>query len=303
MLSKEYASVIPLVSNPKGWTIDQVGFSTDTSSFYSGNPDDPAQTPPHLIEPLRAAFARTQTERVDNEIAHGNRGDHNALKVALRSLAVDSEGNLQVQTRLTEYFVTWGLPSAAPQLHQQALQELAQKHTTEIPMGISTHNILVTADDHIAAIISSRDHGFSAGRVSISFETQMEPGQDSVVHNSAYRGYNKELGVLINPQNLMLLGVAAEKGSAYTSWCFFSRTHLTSEQIANKWMNARGRDEAIALLVIPIDSISSFAQNEIRPETWRQYLISGSGPDEDAVLQPHPTVPWRVGLIQQYLGL
>jgi len=153
------------------------------------------------------------------------------------------------------------------------------------PTGISTHNVLVAEDDKVAVTLINQRHGFSPERLSLTFEKQMDPDVDIVPHNAAYRGFRSELGSL--PVNLRLIAVAAEKATAYTSWCFVGKTPETEQAVVESWKNAKERDEALWLLMIPVQEIRHVLTEEVKPSTIREFIRGGTLPD--TTINLHPT--------------
>lgn len=266
-----------------------------------------------MITALNAAKQRTTEQRASY-------GDFNAPKAAVRRLLVRGD-NLYVDTYLTEYFVLWGIPGAAPNLHHQALDDLQQKRETEIPIGISTHNIVLITPDEIksadkisvAMIINDPRHGFAPGRLSVSYEGQMDPTKDidrngvPSTHQTVLRTLQEEFGIGLDQSNLkislddiQLIAVCAEKGSAYTSWCHVAWVRANIPDFVASYNIAPRRKSADALLAVPLSRIEAFAQDVINPEDYKPYLIASSL-TEEPTLKPHPTVPWRIDALKDHL--
>lgn len=296
---KEIGGAIELVSNPEGWSTDQIEFHLNPNLFLSGNPDKSPQTPESLRGALQAAWQKTKEVR---EPA----GDFDAPKVTVRRVEV-VEGKLVAYTALTDYFTLWGIPQAAPEIYQRFLSEMPKSHETEVPNGISTQNILLTRDGEVVFLVRSRGTGFYGGRLSLSLDEQMDPHVDMTPHNAAYRGYWEELGLFIPHQNIKCLGVAAEKGAAYTSWCFVAVTDKDAESIRKSWKKAKDYNENGALLIVPLHELDEWIKEplsevKIEPEIWRPKDVEGRI-DPKSVLQVHPTVPWRANLLKKFIGI
>lgn len=301
----EYRDVYPLVVNPKGWSDGNVRINFDPNPTFTVE----------LSAVLEAARQRTREIREPL-------GDFNDPKAAVRRLLI--EGNsLIVDTYLTEYFVLWGLPGVAPALHQQALNDLHQNKTTEIPMGISTHNVVLitpngprsSEDILVAMVVNDPRHGFAPGRLSVTFEGQMDPSTDidSTGNPSTFvtvlRTLREEFGVglgqskvRMRPEEIRLIAVCAEKGSAYTSWCHAVWVQTDLEDFVISYSMAPRRRDADALLVVPLDRIDIFTKDSISSEDYRLFL-KASSLVENPELRPHPTVPWRVDTLRDYLKI
>lgn len=167
---REVRGVIEIIANPHGWNRNEVIFSVDKGINLSGNPENLVNLSEDLRGPLGNAWKRTEAERAP-------KGDFNAPKVSLKSLGL--EGNsLKANIGETDYFTLWGIPGAAPELQQKFLMEMSSTQATEVPSGISTHNILL-CEDGLVMVVRSRSQGFSAGHVSLSFEEQVEPADET----------------------------------------------------------------------------------------------------------------------------
>lgn len=303
----EYEGVFPLVSNPRGWSQDEV------KVYHRPIPN----FTPELEAALEAARQRTIDIRTKPPYQ-----DTNGDKAAVRRL-VASDNQLLVETFPTKYFDLWGLPGAAPNFHRQALEELSRDHATEIPIGISTHNIVLltpdgnkTLDDiTVAMIVNDPRHGFAPGRLSISYEGQLDPSVDlevDLITPSTFLTVTRTLGeefgigldqspIGVDLSDLRLVAVCAEKGSAYTSWCHIAWIKGHSEDLAASYQLAPRRRDANALLAIPLREIDTFASDLTINQHRLSFLIAGSLP-EGTELQVHPTVPWRVDALKDYLA-
>lgn len=299
----EYRDVYRLVENPAGWSESNVKINFDPTPTFT----------PELSALLEEAKQRTREIRVPL-------GDFNAPKVAVRKLLI--EGNyLVVDTYLTEYFVLWGFPGVAPQFHQQALNDLHQNKTTEIPMGISTHNVVLitpngrrsSEDIYVAMVVNDSRHGFAPGRLSVSYEGQMDPSidLDSASNPSTFvtvlRTLKEEFGigleqsrVRVSPEEIRLIAVCGEKGSAYTSWCHAVWVQTDLEDLVTSYQRAPRRRDADALLAVPLNKIDIFTRDLISGENYGPFLKASSLTGEPD-LRPHPTVPWRVDALKDYI--
>lgn len=302
----EYKDVVPVIANPLGWGPNEVKIKHDSAPGF----DHQMQTM------MEAARQRTIEIRTKPPFA-----DTNGYKAAARRLA--TSGNmLSVDTYLTEYFVLWGLPGVAPKLHQQALDDLSKHQATEIPMGISTHNIVLLTPDGsknpdnaaVAMIVNDPRHGFAPGRLSISYEGQLDPTKDldpdrrtPSTFETVLRTVREEFGIgenqsplKITPADIRLLAVCAEKGSAYTSWCHIVWVKGHPDDLKNSYQLAHRRRDANALLTVPLRQLDNFAKGLTIDATHQSYLIAGTLP-AGTELQAHPTVLWRADALKDHL--
>jgi hypothetical protein len=292
----EYIDVIPLVHNPGGWNEQQVNIRMVAAPAF----------------PYRdVAIARTQEQR-------SSMGDTNGDKAAVKSLTVTKEG-LDVELSPTEYFILWGIPGAAAESHQQALRELAEKQATEIPMGVSTHNLVIVSDPitkeiSIAMVLNDSRHGFAPGRISPSFEGQMDPTIDldpqgipstfTTVRRTLKEEYGFDLPnspVTVDHSKTRLAAVCAEKGSAYTSWCHLIFVEASSKDIIDSYIKAPRRKDADALLIVPLAKIAEINRPEITDEELRTYQVAGTL-EEDTIFKFHPTAIWRFDVLKDYFA-
>lgn len=309
MIKPEYTGCYNLVNNPEGWKQNQVVFDMAPYSMYAiDHPDDPkyaklinhpSTTPENLRETLQKAHDATEEKRFMGG------PDFDGLKATARRIALIDD-RLLVQSRLTCYGVTWGL-WGNPELrnvHNQGLMEMAEHHTTELPFGICLAPLLLTRDNLVIAVVRAFAQGFHAGRVSLSFEEQMDPERDPDPFVTAYNGYYEEFGLIIPSREMRLLGVEAEKSSAYTLWGIIGRTDRTGAQVINTWEHAKDRKEATALFLIPIDEASLFGREKITRAEYMPYLKGGEVPttEDRQTLMPHPSNAWRADLLRDYLN-
>lgn len=295
---KEIKGVVQLVANPAGWQLHETRYDFNPDLFVTGNPDVKSQTPDHLIEALRRAWRTTQEQRPT---------DFNGLKVAVSKLAV-RDGILVTEGYLTDYFTLWGIPRAATEQFQRHLERViinkAQApdalYETLLPWGICTHNVLLDENGDVLMLTRSLDQGFNAGRVSITEEEQMDPDRDITPFNAAYTSYWEEMGVLVPPSTLRLLGVAMERGAAYPAYCFVANTREVAKDIIETWRKARDYKENTALFAVPMTEISSWLKSdEVRSDVWHRHLLGGDVAP-DAILKLHATSSWRIGLLKSY---
>ena len=223
-------------------------------------------------------------------------GDFNQKKYTLREINVKND-SISIATGLTDYFTIWGLSQTNSELHNKAIKQIGSRGKTNIPIAISTHNILLSSEG-VLARVSSKAAGFSAGRVSISFEEQAEPTLDSNIVNAAFRGYQEELGILISPEKILLLGIGLEISTAYVCFCHIARTDFSKKAIEN----ASDKSETEAFFTIPLNEIDIWSSNEIKPDIWRKYTDKQCPIDHKAILKTHPTVSWRIKLLKNFLS-
>jgi len=301
----EYRDVVPLVQNIKGWTSKDVIINQIPRPSFT----------PEILTALDAAAQRTQELRSPF-------GDTNDPKASVRRLLI--QGNeLLVDFSQTEYFELWGLPGAASELHRQALNELNQNKATDIPMGVSTHNIVLispkgklpTDETSVVMIINERNHGFAPGRLSISYEGQTDPTRDTdpngvpSTHITVLRTLEEELGIGLDQSNIetslgaiRLIAICAEKGSAYTSWCHVVWVQATLADLVTSYKVAPRHRDTAALLAVPLNKIAAFTQDKISIKDYEPYIIANSLTKKPDFVSPHPTVPWRIGALMNHLS-
>lgn len=307
----EYRDVIPLVANSQGWTSSEIKINHNPNPTFT----------PRMQLILEAARQETYNERVKKREEKGLPPDFNAPKAAVRNLLVQGK-HLIVNTALTEYFVLWGLPRIASESHKQALNELGQKKTTEVPMGISTHNIILLAPNgakssadqiSVIAIVNDPSHAFAPYRLSVSYEGQMDPAIDTNPQNApstfttVARTLREEFGLGVekspigfDPKNIRLLAVCVEKDSAYTSWCHVIWIKAQAQDFVKSHQLAPRSRHAEALLAVPLQDIGTFTQDSVTAEVYSPYIIAGSLV-ESRNLSHHPTVPWRIDALKDQL--
>lgn len=283
-MERTYEGVIPLVSRPGGWGYADVLFRHHPEILLTGDPGKSSSIQ------LGEAYDHTLTNRPK---------DFNGPKVTLRSLSVQ-DGKLKIDTGSTDYFTLRGIPFVAPDLHKQAIEELNTQSQTEIPTGVSAHTILLAGDQAVMTINTS-GHGFAPGRLSLTFEGQMDPPpKDRTPFHTARRELQEELGRRVHLGDIRLLAVAAETGSAYTSWCFVIPVKGTPNSIREAWEGVKTR-EASALLVAPIAELGQILLPETPAEALQKYIVGGSL-DPEKTVNPHATVPWRYDCLTGYLS-
>ncbi len=295
---RETGGVREIVSNSEGWFLPSIRIE-QTGEFVSG---DPTLVLPDALQGLHDSWERTYTERIQKT------GDFNREKVTVKSIKKIYGNDLQIKIGFTDYCTLWGMAGAAPGLHRQGFEELiAPDHKTTIPFGISTHNLVLIegkklSESKLVMMVQSKGHGFSAGRVSTSFEEQMER---SDVHPflTVVRGMSEELGLDGSVENLLLLGIGAEKATAYTSWVHLVHLPETSEsELVSGWATSQQdqQQEGEALLVVPVSELSGWTGDHIDPTTWNQYDLQHKI-DPHASLQTHATSTWRLQLLQEHI--
>lgn len=299
--AKDLGPVVQLVAKPSGWKLEETRYNL--KPVYIGGDVKPSlvnATPTDLVESFRAAWRTTQEKRPT---------DFNGLKVAVQRLAV-TNGILQTDAVVTDYFTAWGLPKADTsrdlfaEHERQVVQNRADipnaLYETNIPWAVCSHNVLLDPNGQIFMMVRSQSQGFSAGRVSVTEEEQMEPNLDISPFAAAYRSYHEELNVVVPPQSMRLLGVALEKGAAYPAYCFVAETSLLAKDIEPQWRKARDFNENTALFAVETTDIDKWlAQGEVTPDLWHSSLLGGNI-SSDAKLKFHPTSSWRLNLVKQY---
>ncbi len=293
----EYRDVVPLVNNPVGWGEENVKVFPNENPWFS--------------EATLSLFEQARQETIRVRVPMG---DTNGPKAALRWLSVH-DGNLAVYTDPSEYFVLWGLPHVAPELHQKALDDLKTLRSTDIPFGISTHNLILLSPDgsrnpentSVVAIINNDQHGFAAGRLSVSYEGMLDPTVDlnpsgvPSTFETVKRTLREEFGIA-NPADIRLLAVCAEKQTQYTSWCHAVWIEGTAGDLLALYGTAPRRNDSKVLFSIPLREIDAYAAGEIGPHIYARDIIRGTlAPG--AILNPHPTVPWRVDALRDHLAV
>lgn len=299
-----YTDVVPLVHNPQGWTKDQIWIVHDSDPVFRRD----------LQDSLEEASNWTLHNRTA-EFTDGRLHDTNGPKAAVRGLRLVGlvGDDLAAITIATDYFILRGLQETHPELHDQALEDLRTKKITQIPVGISTHNIILLSPDgsrnpdtaYVAMILNSDQHGFAAGKLSVSYEGMLDPSVDLVdsapsTFETVKRTLREEFGI-VSPSEIRLLAVCAEKQSQYTSWCHAIWVDGTPDDLLALHASAPRRRDSSVLLAVPLRKINVYTQGEIRPEIYQGDIIKGSL-DSTAVLIPHPTVPWRVDALNDYIA-
>lgn len=297
--TREVGGVTQLVANSEGWRIQQTEYNLNPRLFVTGNPDVISQTPDELRESLQLAWRTTKEQRPK---------DFDGLKVAVSRLSV-RDGKLRTEAYATDYFTLWGIPKAAKEQFQKHEREVVinrdfsssnASYETSLPWGICTHNVLLDKNGEMLLMVRSQGQGFHAGRVSATEEEQMDPDRDFDPFNAAYTSYFEELGILVPPSTVRLLGVGMEKGAAYPAYCFVANTDLIAPSIVDTWRKAPDYKENTSLFSVPIGRIDEWLQDKVTVETWQKYHLAGNI-TPDAILNLHPTVPWRIGLIKEYI--
>jgi hypothetical protein len=288
---REIGGVREILAFPRGLTV------ADITMVFDGAPPNTAMQPA-----LDAARERTYQNRVVDVMAKDGIPDHDGTKVWLKQVDFDGE-RLTLTTGQTSYFDLWGLPGAAPELHAKFLEELPNTKKTTVPNGIATHNTILTRDEHVTEVIGtirSGAVGFSARRVSTTFEEQMEV-EDTTPFRTVQRGLEEEYGALAEEKSIILLGLGAEKNTAYTAECHFVELDISAKELVESWRDAPDRGEGTTLLAIPLNKLEAFKQSDIPRAIWESRIIGGEVPATDTI-QPHPVVPWRITLVQEHLS-
>lgn len=300
---KDLGPVVQLVAKTDGWESKDTRYCL-IPEYIGGNPNPPLvdRTPENLRVLLRAAWLTTKEKRPT---------DFNGLKVAVSRLAV-LDGILYTAGFVTDYFTVWGIPKADASrgLFERHEREVVKNqinlpdalYQTSIPWALCTHNVLLDRNGDLLMMVRSMSQGFNAGRVSVTEEEQMEPTQDQSPFTAAYRSFYEELGLIVPPQSLRLLGVALEKGAAYPAFAFVAEAKELAKDIVNKWRKARDYNENTALFAVGMTDVEQWlAGEEITPDAWHKDLLDGNIA-HDAKLKFHPTSPWRIALTRKYLA-
>lgn len=287
---EEIPPVVELWSFPAGLKPDELRFNFDPKRYLSGDPRFSSNLPANLRPGLEKSFKMTAAK-----------GGYNGDKSTVSEINWFYSGEkdkllITVNAGLSDFFTLRSIPEAAPGLHLQALSGLIIRKKTHIPVGISTHNVLLTSDGHVAMAVRSTALSFHPGKLSVSFEEQMDPDKDSTPFNTAYRGYREEFNTYIPLNRIALHGIAAEKAFAYTCWCFVGSAPYDAQEITEAWQQATDKGEAQAILMVPREEVLKFANPVIEPEVWKPHLKAGALPTE-LNLRPHDSVPWRIGLV------
>lgn len=289
-INRGYDGVSPLVSITAGLDYRDLVIKK-TPGIITGNPAEANRTATPYQEALDQAFVHTkETGRFTN-----------GSKLALRSFQLLTDGLLEITTTRTDFFTLWGLPSVARELQQQAVNDLVTKKSTGIPVGISTHNVLLLSGNLAPLSINNASHGFAPGRMSLAIEGQTDPDKDLIPHNTVYREVIEELGegVSLDPLQIKLLGIGAETGSSYASFCYVVSIGNSVDELVKSWSNTKNR-EASALLVAPIADLGHVLLPENQGGALQKYIVGGQI-DSQKVIKLHPTVLWRYDLLNAHL--
>ncbi|MDO8638379.1 MAG: hypothetical protein Q7R43_02300 [Candidatus Daviesbacteria bacterium] len=299
---RDLGKVVQLVAKSDGWKAEDIWYSIDHSILITGNPDPRIahQTPPELIQPLRAAWLTTQERRPN---------DFNGPKVAVRRLAV-RDGILEIDAVGTDYFTLWGLPQAdvskplfAEHERQVVIKNKARDYAsyeTDLPWGICSHNVLLDPNGDVFLMVRSMDQGFNAGRISATQEEQMEP-EDGSPFSTSQRSFSEELHLWVPERRISLAGVAMEKGAAYPAFGFIAETDVLPKNMLKRWRKARDYNENTALFAVPMTQIDRWmSADEITSDIWQADFLAGNiAPD--ARLKLHNTSAWRLDLARRYI--
>lgn len=305
---RQIGGVIEIASFPEGLPMTSIEYLYDPTDFITGNQEEGHIENTEYSTELVTAFEKTKQER-------GAKGDFNGPKITVRKIAPMADRVTLVAGK-TDYFTLWGIPKVAQELQENLVSQITTEGKTSIPVGISTHNIVITKDLRVVAKMSPYSAGFFGGRLGISFEEQMDPVRDTHPSHTPYRGLFEELGAEMPIDNFdnstRLLGIAMEKEASYLSLCYLNVIDVDSKDLRNAWHGAKDHNESTILMFIPIDRISEFSGSQILPEVWRN-----AGPpsrtiwkeygktsklEKSSILQTHPTVPWRIELLEKHIA-
>jgi len=299
--SKRLGGVVQLVANTEGWKMQQTEYHLNPNLFITGNPNVSSQISSELAAPLGRAWQTTKELRPT---------DSNGLKVGVNRIIV-KDGKFITEGYITDYFTLWGIPRAAQEEFARHSEEViinrAQSpdalYETSLPWGLCSHNTLLDENGDVLMMIRGRGQGFHAGRISVTEEEQMDPDRDVDPFNASYASYWEELGIFVPPTTIKLLGVAMEIGAAYPAYSFIGNASAVSRDIVEKWRSARDYNENTSLFSVPMSQIDKWlVKDEVTSDVWGEYLLEGDiAPD--AVLNFHPTSPWRLGLVREYSKL
>ncbi len=292
-------TVHPLLSFGKGLTTDKVFALHNPLSIVSGdhkvwqsiaNADEA-----YASARLYPSWKRTRDLRPN---------DFNGTKVSLRGLTFHNSA-LTLHYGATDYFTLWGLPAANKEVHEQSIQDLVNRLSTELPVGVATDNILLLRPEgseqlNVLMKVSSSGAGFAAGRAAMTIEEQVEL-TDGHPFATPVRAYKEELGLEVKPEDVRLLGVCMQTVYAYAGLGFVTTTTTSEETLLESWKGAKDYNEATALFVVPVVRLGEWLQDGgVKPDVWEKYA-SDTRVASGAALQLHPTVLWRATLLKEYL--
>lgn len=294
-MKMEYDKLVVLASNPKGWKANQVKVQfNDELPYLTGHPERNDQTPDAIKNALTRAYEHTRITRPQDT--------NKARDKAWLRRIVSTDPELIVEAGLTDYFTLWGMRDKAVDLRAQAVAELSRQDMTEIPFGLYTANIILTRDGHVPMAVRAMSQGFAPGSLSISFEEQLDSFRDSDPSNTVYNGLADEFGLFVSRDSFRLLGLCVEKTIAYVGYAFLVKTDYTTEEVLERWRRAPDYKEASSLLMVPLDKIDDYRQDQIPPEIWNPHLAAGS-PNKEIILNLHPTSLWRADLLVDHLAI
>ncbi|MBI4039369.1 hypothetical protein HY388_00895 [Candidatus Daviesbacteria bacterium] len=297
---REIGTTIEIAAWPQGLSSEQVEFfQSPDSKTVSGHPELVAQAPEWMRQGLAQAFNKTQ-ERTGPNV-------WNDPKVTVRSIAATPD-HLRVTLGISDYFTIRGIDQAAPDLHMRSREEITRFRQTEVPVGISTHNIVLFQEAIFdryqrSVIISLRAQGqdFHPGRYSLSFEEQMEP-EDASSFATVHRGLKEEFGLEPKAGTTRLLAIGAEKPFAYTCWIHVTEVVADPSVLIESWKKAVDHKENSVMLAVPIEDLLAWPDGEVPADEWTRFVVEYDGEIASAPLVPHDTSTFRRQLLRQFLN-
>lgn len=298
--TREIGTTIEIVSWPQGLSREQVEFWHDDPKVISGSPELVQQASEWMRGELTKAFRQTESRQGPNV--------WNAPKVTVRRIAATPFG-LGVELGISDYFTIRGIDQAAPALHIRGREEITRLRQTEVPMGISTHNIVLLQEAifdryQTSVIISLRAQGqdFHPGRYSLLYEEQMEP-KDASSFDTVHRGLKEEFGLEPQVDTTKLLAIGAEKPFAYTCWVHVTEVVTADlDTLVAAWKDAADHKDNSALLVVPVDTLLTWPQGEVSADEWTQYVVEYDGEVANTPLVPHDTNIFRRQSLREFLN-
>ena len=305
----EIGGAIELWSNPEGLAPQDIVFTLDRTNPITGDPQqDTWITDETLRQSYAAAAARTDELRGPNTQFQ----DTNDPKVTIHEISQEGP-KLQIIGRLSRYYVLWGLPGVAEELWKKGINELRENKRTEVPLGNSTHNILlvrnsITNETMMVIMAVTGLHGFAAGKLTITCEHQQHPDRHSRPVDAVVDGFKREFGIEIPEERVRLHKIAAETRSAYVSTIHIAdmTDTLTEEDVIRQWGNKVDWRQGSSLLFVPVSQLAEWKSEDIPYDIWsRKEIIRHSFPrtlmdQQDYKL--HHTGPLRVLAVQEYLN-
>lgn len=286
----EKDAVIELARFAQGLNADELNISLE-GTYITGNPR--VKTGKPYPAALNAAFKWTG----DN-----NPGAYNGLKIGLRQFSTNNEAEKGepkafITGYLTDYFTILGLRKVSPELHDQALEDITTTGRTNIPVGLTTHFMLLTHEDKAVMTIRGLT-GDNKGNLCLTGEEQMELSDDHL-HQTARGGIKDEIGVEVPLKDILLLGFAIETDYAFAPWASLGQARITEDQVVAAWSAAKDRSESEALLIAPLTVVE-----QLRSSQTAEFLaefVRGGSLGNDKIVPFHPTLAWRLGLLREHL--